>query len=245
MPPRPAAGLSNDVLSRGDVGAGCVVADDTRMAHTVTQTGPDELRPITYTRHSSCARHDPRRQHTSRPYKTPLDNEPVPFDLDERSFDTLKDHLWEADAELPSSFPCQIEGCGRRVMTGERRLRAHLTDFHGTAAGTVVVQCRWSSESGQFCGVRIASRNYRMHVLDFHLRALKGRCRVCQKSMTNSNGMKRHLKHCLRGRTVNYIREHFQIRISRRDASSDAAEQRSCHVYLSPETNVPHGSDQH
>ncbi|KZV74534.1 hypothetical protein PENSPDRAFT_749278 [Peniophora sp. CONT] len=146
-------------------------------------------------------------------YKTPLDNEPTPFGLDEHSFSLLKNRLWQPYAPLPPTVICRFNGCGRSVSTEERRMRAHLIDRHDIVPRGGSVQCRWTAVGGEECGTRTASRNYRVHILDKHLQANAGRCVVCNKNMLNGAGMKRHLKQCLRNRTIDDMWQTFGVRI--------------------------------
>lgn len=211
-----------------------VTVDDT-LTHSKADTGHDNLQATAIAQKESRVEHRRiRRREAS--YKTALDNKPNPFHIDERSFDVLRDRLWAPNTPLPTSFICQFDGCGKSVVTDKRRLRAHLIDHHNIAPGTVNIRCKWTNGRGETCGTRTASRNYRTHVLDFHLRALKGRCIVCSKGMTNPNAMKRHLKHCLRERTIDHMWKYYRIRIVRRAFGNGRTQEYSHYIPLAQNT---------
>ncbi|KZV74538.1 hypothetical protein PENSPDRAFT_681917 [Peniophora sp. CONT] len=181
----------------------------------------DELQSTMHHTQKPSRQRRARGRHAEGSCKAPLDNAPPPLGLDEHSFTLLKDSLWQPDAAtLPSAVICRFDGCGKSVSTEERRLCAHLIDSHGVAPNREVIQCRWTDKWGEICGARTASRNYRVHVLDFHLRAMTGRCIICHKKLTNKANMKRHLKSCLRGCTIDDMWDRFKVRIVRLDPTN-------------------------
>lgn len=146
-------------------------------------------------------------------HTTALDNDPAPFNLDKQSFTILKEHLWIRDGTMPSSFKCHWHGCSQRVSTGESQIPTHYTDVHALAPGSKRVRCLWVDGKGKACKAHTSFHNYRLHVLDVHLRANIGRCKICNHKMTNSGGMKRHLKRCLKPRTADEMWQKYGVHI--------------------------------
>ncbi|VDC05693.1 unnamed protein product [Peniophora sp. CBMAI 1063] len=162
-------------------------------------------------------------------HTTALDNAPPPFNLDQASYTILKDHLWIRDGVMPPSFHCLWRGCHLRVSTGESQIPTHYTDVHNLAPGSTRVRCRWVDNKGKMCTAHTSFHNYRLHVLDVHLRVNIGRCKICNHLMTNDGGMKRHLKRCLRMRTVDEMWQQYGVHIVLPPPGVEGAEGR-CYI---------------
>ena len=120
------------------------------------------------------------------------------------------------------------------IPTEDKRLNAHLINTHNILSGDGSVSCKWTNEQGKLCGSSISRRNYRIHLLEYHLRALAGQCEICHRTMANSSSMKRHLKQCLRGYTVEEMWQIFGVKIVRLDDKRAAVVQDNVYIYRHP-----------
>lgn len=143
--------------------------------------------------------------------KDSRDNDPPPFNLNEESFTVLRDRLWIPDTPIPPLTRCGFTNCNEMVPTSAR-IAEHYAEVHGFNRKSTQ-RCHWANTDGEECTSTLLINGVRRHMLGSHVGVLRGHCRVCNTSQADVGGMKRHLKSCLRYRSIESMSEDFNVDI--------------------------------